>query len=61
MPLIGHGGQIFTSPLTFFTSLNALGPLVQIQPGPKPVYVVTAPELVRRMLVTDTRNYLKGA
>ncbi|GAB2794435.1 cytochrome P450 [Amycolatopsis magusensis] len=60
LPVAGHGGQLFGWPLRFMTSLNARGPVVRIRSGLSPVYVVTDPCLLRRVLLTDTRDYVKG-
>ncbi|WP_438489973.1 cytochrome P450 [Streptomyces sp. S186] len=59
-PPIGHGGQLWFRPLEFVTSLNELGPLVRFRPGLRPCYLVTDPELMQRMLVTGTRDFVKG-
>jgi len=59
-PLVGHGAQLFCRPLQFIASLNALGPVVRITTGVTPVYMITSPDLLRRVLVTDTRNYVRG-
>ncbi|KAF4408497.1 cytochrome P450 [Streptomyces lycii] len=60
VPLIGHGLQLWRQPLRFVTSLNALGPVVRFFTGPAPSYMVTTPELVHRLLVTDARAFRKG-
>ncbi|WP_052229683.1 cytochrome P450 [Streptomyces sp. CT34] len=60
VPAIGHGAQLWFRPLEFMTGLNALGPLVRFSPGLRPCYLVTAPELMHRMLVTDARDFVKG-
>lgn len=42
-------------------SLRGHGDLVRIAIGPRRVYVVNSPELIRRVLVTDARKFDKGA
>ncbi|MDO0910974.1 cytochrome P450 [Streptomyces sp. DT2A-34] len=60
LPGIGHALQLLCNPLPFTTSLNELGPVVRVLvPGPD-VYLVTAPDLLHRILVTETRDYAKG-
>ncbi|MFI6038058.1 cytochrome P450 [Streptomyces sp. NPDC051315] len=60
LPLIGHVHQMLIRPLAFTASLHELGPVVRIlAPGPD-IYLVTSPELLHRILVTETRDYAKG-
>lgn len=51
LPLIGHANRLARDQLGFLEDLRALGPVVRIRLGRTPVYVVSAPELVQRMLV----------
>lgn len=61
LPGIGHAWQMFARPLAFTASLNALGPVVRmVAPGHPDVFMVNSPELLHRILVTETRNYAKG-
>ncbi|MGX1623614.1 cytochrome P450 [Streptomyces sp. NPDC055506] len=60
LPLIGHGIQLARNPLPFISSLRKHGPVVRIRIGPTPAYVVTDPDLTRKVLVTDAAHYAKG-
>ncbi|MGN9760872.1 cytochrome P450 [Streptomyces sp. SD31] len=51
LPLIGHAGRLARDRLGFLEDLRSLGPVVRIRLGRTPVHVVSAPELVQRMLV----------
>ncbi len=51
LPLIGHAGRPARNPLGFLEDLRTWGPVVRIRLGRTPVYVVSAPELVQRMLL----------
>ncbi len=60
LPLIGHGHRLLFDPLAFMQECNELGPVVRLRgPGPD-VHLVTAPELIHQIFVTDTRHYAKG-
>ncbi|GLW08511.1 cytochrome P450 [Microtetraspora sp. NBRC 13810] len=59
-PGIGHAIPLLRRRLEFFTSLAALGDVVEVRLGPTPAYVVTHPELVHRVLVTHARDYARG-
>ncbi|MFF8096192.1 cytochrome P450 [Streptomyces sp. NPDC016675] len=60
LPLIGHGHHMLFRPLAFTASLYEHGPVVRmLSPGPD-TYMVTSPELIHRVLVTETRDYAKG-
>lgn len=60
LPLIGHGHHMLIRPLAFTASLHQHGPVVRLLgPGPD-VYMVTSPELLHRILVTETRDYSQG-
>jgi cytochrome P450 len=60
LPLIGHGHQLLIRPLAFIASLHKLGPVVRLLAPGSDVYMVTSPELLHRILVTETRDYAKG-
>ncbi|MGW0711814.1 cytochrome P450 [Streptomyces sp. NPDC002643] len=51
LPLIGHAGRLARDPLGFLEDMRALGPVVRVRLGRTPVYVVSAPELVQRILL----------
>ncbi|OEJ22076.1 hypothetical protein AR457_39995 [Streptomyces agglomeratus] len=60
LPFLGHVRQLLFTPLEFTASLHKLGPVVRVLGPGSDIYMVTAPELLHRMLVTDTRDYAKG-
>lgn len=60
-PLTGHSRQLNTDALAFMRQLREYGPLVRISIGPRPVYVVNSPELIREVLATQARGFDKGA
>jgi cytochrome P450 len=60
LPLAGHAFALQRDPLGFLSSLTRLGGVVRIHLGPLPVHVVTRPELVHQMLVTDVASFEKG-
>lgn len=60
LPLLGHLWQLLADPTRFLTSLPAHGDLVEIRLGPRRTYVVCAPELVSRVLLTGRRDFDKG-
>jgi cytochrome P450 len=60
LPLLGNALQILRDPLGYFPAQRARGPVVRIRIGTHPVYVLTRPELARRVLVDDHRSYDKG-
>ncbi|MGW1605542.1 cytochrome P450 [Streptomyces eurythermus] len=60
MPVIGHALALLRRPLEFLDTLAAYDGLVAVHLGPRPSYVLAAPELVNRVLVTDAARYAKG-
>ncbi|MFJ2190027.1 cytochrome P450 [Kitasatospora sp. NPDC087861] len=60
LPGIGHLIPLMTRPMPFLQSLADLGPVVRIQLWRRPVHVLTAPELVHRLLVQDAAKTEKG-
>ncbi|MFL6145068.1 MAG: cytochrome P450 [Labedaea sp.] len=60
LPLVGHAVQVLRSPLDFFMSLREQGEVVLVRLGPMPAYVVTEPDLVRRILVQDAKKFERG-
>ncbi|GAA4552199.1 cytochrome P450 [Amycolatopsis samaneae] len=60
LPLLGHARQLTRDPLGFLESQRALGPLVRVNLGPTPAYVLNDPELVQRVLVRDAGSFDKG-
>ncbi|MFD9010385.1 cytochrome P450 [Streptomyces sp. NPDC059552] len=59
-PLLGHIPLMARSPLDFFQRLQGCGPVVRIRIGSRPAYVVTRPDLVRRLLTADQDVFDKG-
>jgi cytochrome P450 len=60
LPLLGHALAFRRRPLEFLESLRPLGDVVAIRLGPKPVYVVNSPDLIRRVFVTDADAFEGG-
>jgi cytochrome P450 len=60
LPLLGHAHRLARDPLPFITSLRRHGSVVRIRIGPTAAYVVTDPDLTRRVLVTEAAHYAKG-
>jgi cytochrome P450 len=60
VPLFGHARALRRDPLAFMRSLRSLGELTRIAIGPRRVYVVNSPELIRRVLVVEARKFDKG-
>lgn len=61
VPLLGHIPSVLRhSPVTTLRSLQAHGDIVALHLGPVTVYVVNSPDLIHRVLVTETDNYGKG-
>ncbi|WP_231950692.1 cytochrome P450 [Allokutzneria albata] len=59
-PLLGHLPALARDPFAFLVSLGECGDLVRVDVGTLPVYVLTSPELIHQVLVTDARDYTKG-
>ncbi|GAA4019940.1 cytochrome P450 [Allokutzneria multivorans] len=59
-PLLGHLPAMARGPFAFLASLSRRGDLVRVDVGTLPVYALTSPELIHRVLVTDARDYTKG-
>lgn len=57
LPLLGHSLRVLRDSLGFVTSLSALGPVVRIRLGPQPAYVVTTPELIRRVALGEAGEF----
>lgn len=60
LPVLGHGLPMMRRPLAFLGSLPAIGPIVKIQMGALPAYVVNDPELARQVLVGIGGTYNQG-
>ncbi|GAA3067667.1 cytochrome P450 [Streptosporangium carneum] len=60
LPLLGHSMSLLRRPFSFLQSLTALGDIVRIDIGTLPVYMLTRPELVHQILVTQARSIKRG-
>ncbi|MBB1255454.1 cytochrome P450 [Streptomyces sp. OF3] len=60
LPLLGHVLRLWRDPLGFLSSLRDHGEIVRVDLGTMPMYVVTTPELVREVTVTQARSFEKG-
>ena len=59
-PLLGHAPALLRDPLALLAEAGRTGPLTVVRLGPVAAYVVTGPDLVRQVLVTDAARYDKG-
>jgi cytochrome P450 len=59
--LLGHALSLRSQPLEFLKSMPRYGDVVRIDLGWMPVYVVNDPDLIRQLLVVDSRKYDKGS
>ncbi|TDC99950.1 cytochrome P450 [Saccharopolyspora terrae] len=61
LPLLGHAVPLLRgSRLDYLLSVRAYGDAVTIYLGPKPVHVLTSPDLIHRALVVDAKKFAKG-
>ncbi|GHA43443.1 cytochrome P450 [Streptomyces spiroverticillatus] len=60
LPLLGHSVALLRDTKGFLESLAGVGDVVRVNVGTVPVYFLTTPELVRRVLVTDAASFEKG-
>ncbi|MEU9956773.1 cytochrome P450 [Streptomyces sp. NPDC050982] len=60
LPVLGHALPMWRDPMPFLLEQHALAPLVRLRLGPKLVYLLTCPDLVRKTLVTDQHQFDKG-
>lgn len=60
LPLLGHALHLLRDPLTFLTAARPLGDVVEIRIGPRPAYLVNNPDLIRQILVKESKKYSKG-
>jgi cytochrome P450 len=59
-PVLGHTPSLLRKRFGFTSALAELGDVVRVYLGPLPTYVVTNPDLVHRILVTEGRKFDKG-
>lgn len=60
LPIIGHLASLLLRPLTLMQALSSQDEVVRLYFCHVPVYVVTSPELVRRVLVTQAADFEQG-
>jgi len=60
MPLLGHAWPLVRQPFAFLESLRTIGDIVRVDIGTMPVYMLTRPELVHAILVTEARKIERG-
>ncbi len=56
IPYIGHAWWLLYRPAAFLESLRAKGPIVRVDLASTPVYMLTRPELVHTILITESRR-----
>ena len=60
LPVLGHALPMWRDPMPFLLRQHTRAPVVRLRLGPKPVHLLTDPELVRRALVTEHQRFDKG-
>jgi cytochrome P450 len=55
LPYVGHAGSLLHRPSALLESLRRLGPIVRVDLGSTAVYMLTQPELIHAVLVTEAR------
>ncbi|MBH1937688.1 cytochrome P450 [Streptomyces sp. AV19] len=60
LPFLGHALPMWRDPMPFLLEQHALAPVVRLRLGPKTACLVTRPELVRKVLVTEQQRFDKG-
>ncbi|MFD8524623.1 cytochrome P450 [Streptomyces capillispiralis] len=60
LPVIGHGVQLARRRTEFLASLTEIGEIVEINMVGMPAYVLTDPDLIWRVLVSESHNYVRG-
>ncbi|MDX8141370.1 cytochrome P450 [Lentzea sp. BCCO 10_0061] len=60
VPLIGSAIHLRRDPLGFVQEIRRSGDVATFKLGPRTVYVVNHPELIRQMLVTEADKFHKG-
>ncbi|MEI5103527.1 cytochrome P450 [Streptomyces sp. PmtG] len=60
LPLLGHALPMWRDPIPFLLAQHSVAPLVRLRLGPKSVYLVTRPDLVRTVLASGQRRFDKG-
>jgi len=60
VPLVGSAVRIRRDPLGFVQRVRCYGDVATFKLGPRTVYVVNHPDLIRQMLVADAEKFHKG-
>lgn len=60
LPFLGHALSLLRRPSAFLQSLRSVGPIVRIEIGKNPVYMLTRPEHVHTILITEARKVQRG-
>ncbi|WHT18405.1 cytochrome P450 [Crossiella sp. CA-258035] len=60
LPVLGHLPALTRDPLQFLQGLRGHGELVAFHLGPRVIYLVNSPELIRQVLVTDAAKFQRG-
>ncbi|MEV8099093.1 cytochrome P450 [Kitasatospora sp. NPDC085879] len=60
LPVVGHVLPLLRDRLAFMQEVRGHGDVVQIRVGPRPVFVVNSPELIREILTAQSANFSKG-
>jgi cytochrome P450 len=60
LPLLGHALELWRHPLELLCATTQFGPIVRLDLGGWPVYIVTEPELVHQLLVDYGASTEKG-
>ncbi|MFD1049118.1 cytochrome P450, partial [Kibdelosporangium lantanae] len=60
IPVLGHVFALGRDPIGFLRNSRAYGDLVTFYLGTRPVHLVNSPDLIRKVLVTEARNFRRG-
>lgn len=60
MPLLGHALAMSRDPVGFLQRLRAQGDIVAFYLGPRRIYQINAPALIRQVLVGDAHKFQRG-
>jgi cytochrome P450 len=60
LPILGHTLPMWRDPMPFLLEQHALAPVVRLRLGPRLAYLVTRPDLVRKILVGEQHRFDKG-
>ncbi|MGW1991653.1 cytochrome P450 [Embleya sp. NPDC001921] len=60
LPILGHTLPMWRDPMSFLLAQHAIAPVVRLRLGPKLAYLITRPEPVHKVLVTEAHRFDKG-